>query len=135
MVVLVDNTLDETPRTVCIDLGIPDQSPDSGVIGVAERTTDLLAADESSDANLFLRHLQFSVALERVDEIPAIEIQNDCRGVLRFGLTECRHKIRRPERNHRLADDVDFLRLRSLDQRLGTGFSIDGGCSDHMPAG
>src|SRR6476661_7238750 len=125
MVVLVDNALNETPRTVCIDLGVPDQSPDSGVIGVAERTTDLLAADESSDADLFLGHLQFCIALERIDEIPAIEIQNDRRGLLRFGLTECRHKIRRPERSHRLADDVDFLRLRSLDEHLGTGFSID----------
>src|SRR6478736_3615181 len=121
MVVLVDNTLDETPRTVCIDLGIPDQSPNSGVIGVAERTTDLLAADESSDADLFLGHLQFCIALERVDEIPAIEIQNDCRGLLRFGLSECRHKIRRPERGDRLADNVNFVRLRSVDKRLGAG--------------
>src|SRR4029079_9672101 len=115
MVVLVDNALNETPRTVCIDLGVPDQSPDSGVIGVAERTTDLLAADESSDADLFLGHLQFCVALERVDEIPAIEIQNDRGGLLRFGLIQCWHKIRRPEGGHRLTDNGDFLRLRSID--------------------
>src|SRR5262245_16207648 len=54
MIVLVDDTLDEPLGTLHVDLGIPDQTPYAGVAGITERTADLLATDQSADADLFL---------------------------------------------------------------------------------
>ena len=45
VVILVDHALDETLGAVRVDLRVPDQAPDAGVIGVAERAADLLACE------------------------------------------------------------------------------------------
>src|SRR4029079_13460666 len=103
MAVLVDDPLDETSRALCIDLGIPDQTPDAGVAGIPERTADLLTANEPADADLVLGHLEFCIGLERIDEIPAVEIQDDRRRLLLFCRGQLRHKIRRPKRRDRFS--------------------------------
>src|SRR5688500_17423065 len=78
VIVLVDHALDETLGTFRIDLRVPYQPPDPCIAGIAQRASDLFAADESSDTDLLLGQLQFRIALERIDEIPAIEIQYYC---------------------------------------------------------
>lgn len=108
MVVLVDNALDEPTTTVRIDLGVPNQPPDPGIIGIAQRPTDLR-----------FRQFQLRVGFQRMHEIPSVQVENDRRGILSPRLGEGWRKIGRAERCDRLPDKVDALGLAYVQHRRG----------------
>src|SRR5437879_11145820 len=97
VVVLVDHALNEAARAFRVDLWVPDQTPDTGVVRVPQRPPDLLAPDHAAYADLLLGQLQLGVGFQRVDQVPAVEIQDDGAWLRPFGLGEGRGKVGRPE--------------------------------------
>ncbi len=134
MVVLVDDTLNESLRTFRIDLGIPDESPDSRVAGIPERPSDLLAADQAPHADFVLCQLELGVAFQGVHEIPPVEVQDDGRRFLGFCRRQGRSKIGRAEWHRRLTEELHLVRSRRLDNGLRGGLSIERARRNHEPA-
>src|SRR5207302_8865861 len=54
MVVLVDHALNEAARAFRVDLRVPDQTPDTGVVRVAQREADLPAPAHAAYASRLL---------------------------------------------------------------------------------
>ncbi len=103
--------LEEPTRADRIDLGVPNQPPDLGIVGIAEGPSDLFSTDHAADADLAIRQLQLRVGLQRMHEIPSVQVDNDRRGILGPRLGEGQRKIGRAERRDPLPDEVGALGL------------------------
>ena len=86
--VLLDHALNESSRAFALDFRIPDQPPDPRVVGIAERAADLLAADHPTHSDLLLGQPRRCIGLQRMNEIPAVEIEDDGAGFGRSRLSQ-----------------------------------------------
>ena len=77
MVILIDHRLNELPGAFSVNFRIPEQTPDPRIIRITQRTTNLFSAEHPADSDLFFGQLEFRIALQRMHEVPSVDVEHD----------------------------------------------------------